>query len=396
MVMRVDFVTKEYPPNIYGGAGVHITELVKVLRGHIEANVHAFGEPIREPATFGYTVPERLAAENPVLQTMATNLEMVPRIAGADLVHSHTWYANFAGHIAGLLHEIPHIITAHSLEPLRPWKREQLAGGYSVSSFIEQSAYEGAKKVIAVSNGMRKDILNSYPSLDPAKVEVIYNGIDSQKWAPVQNQAVLDRYGIETSRRTVMFVGRITRQKGLSYFLQAARDLPDDVQLVLAAGAPDTKEIQSEVETLVAELSKSRTGVTWIPEHLPHQELTALLTQTDLFVCPSIYEPLGIVNLEAMACGAAVIGTATGGIPEVVVQGETGWLVAVDQVSDGTGTPKDPAKFIHDWSMGMRTALDSGQLEAFGQAGRERAVTQFSWDSIATRTLELYQNASES
>jgi starch synthase len=394
--MRVDFVTKEYPPNIYGGAGVHITELVKVLRGQIQANVHAFGEPISEPGTFGYSVPERLAAENPVLQTMATNLEMVPKIAGADLVHSHTWYANFAGHIAGLLHEIPHIITAHSLEPLRPWKREQLAGGYSVSSFIEQSAYEGAKKVIAVSNGMREDILDSYPNLDSSKVEVIYNGIDSQKWAPVQNQAVLDRYGIQASRRTVMFVGRITRQKGLSYFLQAAKDLPEDVQLVLAAGAPDTREIQSEVETLVAELSKSRTGVTWIPEHLPQQELAALLTQTDLFVCPSIYEPLGIVNLEAMACGAAVIGTATGGIPEVVVQGETGWLVEIDQVKDGTGTPKDPAKFIHDWSLGMRTALDSGKLKTFGDAGRERAVTQFSWESIATRTLELYQNALES
>ena len=394
--MRVDFVTKEYPPNIYGGAGVHISELVKVLRHHIQANVHAFGNPIAEPNTFGYAVPENFAEQNSALQTIATNLEMIPDISGADLVHSHTWYANFAGHLAGLLHEIPHVITAHSLEPLRPWKREQLAGGYAVSSFIEQSAYEGAKKVIAVSNGMRKDILRSYPNLDPQKVEVIYNGIDSQKWAPTQNQAVLDRYGIDKARRTVMFVGRITRQKGLSYFLQAARDLPEDVQLILAAGAPDTKEIQTEVEALVSKLSANRSGVTWIPEHLPQKELAALLTQTDLFVCPSIYEPLGIVNLEAMACGAAVIGTATGGIPEVVVNGETGWLVDIDQVDDGTGTPKDPEKFIHDWSAGMLRALDSGQLESFGEAGRERAISQFSWESIATRTLELYQRALES
>lgn len=394
--MRVDFVTKEYPPNVYGGAGVHISELVKVLREHIEAHVHAFGEPSFETNTFGYPVPERFTDQNSALQTMATNLDMVQRIAGADLVHSHTWYANFAGHVAGLLHEIPHVITAHSLEPLRPWKREQLAGGYAVSSFIEQSAYEAAKKVIAVSNGMRNDILSSYPNLDPEKVAVIYNGIDSGKWAPIQNQAVLDRYGIDPTRRTVMFVGRITRQKGLSYFLQAARNLPADVQLVLAAGAPDTEEIMSEVEGLVSELSNIRTGVTWIPEHLPQKQLAALLTQTDLFVCPSIYEPLGIVNLEAMACGAAVIGTATGGIPEVVVHGETGWLVEIDQVNDGTGTPKDPEKFIHDWSTGMLSALDSNQLETFGQAGRQRAVTQFSWESIATRTLELYQSALES
>jgi starch synthase len=243
---------------------------------------------------------------------------------------------------------------------------------------------------------MRKDILSSYPNLDPAKVEVIYNGIDSAKWAPTQNQDVLDRYGIDSTRRTVMFVGRITRQKGLSYFLQAARNLPEDVQLILAAGAPDTKEIQTEVEALVSELSANRSGVTWIPEHLPQKELAALLTQTDLFVCPSIYEPLGIVNLEAMACGAAVIGTATGGIPEVIVDGQTGWLVEIDQVSDGTGTPKDPDKFIHDWSEGMLGALDSGQLQAFGEAGRQRAISEFSWESIATRTLELYQRALES
>ena len=394
--MRVDFVTKEYPPNIYGGAGVHITELVKVLRGQIDARVHAFGAPTPEPGTFGYQTPDAFAQENSALQTLATDLEIVPHIKGAGLVHSHTWYANFAGHVASMLHEIPHVITAHSLEPLRPWKREQLGGGYLISSFVEKSAYEAAARVIAVSNGMRKDILASYPQLDPKKVEVVYNGIDSQKWQPTHNQEVLDRYGIDSSRRTAMFVGRITRQKGLSYFLQAAKNLPDDVQLILAAGAPDTPEIKAEVEGLVEELKSTRGGVTWIPEHLPVKELAALLTEADLFVCPSIYEPLGIVNLEAMACGAAVIGTATGGIPEVVVEGETGWLVPIDQVSDGTGTPKDPAGFIADWSATMNKALDSGLLEKFGQAGRERAVSQFSWESIATRTLEVYRNALES
>ena len=394
--MRVDFVTKEYPPNIYGGAGVHITELVKVLRGQIEARVHAFGDPVDEPGTFGYKTPAAFSDQNSALQTMATDLEIVPNIAGADLVHSHTWYANFAGQIASLLHEIPHVITAHSLEPMRPWKKEQLGGGYQVSSFVEKSAYEAAAKVIAVSNGMREDILTSYPDLDPQKVEVVYNGIDSQKWQPTDNQEVIDRYNIDTTRRSAMFVGRITRQKGLSYFLEAAKSLPDDVQLILAAGAPDTPEIKAEVEALVAELKATRDGVTWIPEHLPVNELAALLTQTDLFVCPSIYEPLGIVNLEAMACGAAVIGTATGGIPEVVVEGETGWLVEVDQIKDGTGTPKDPAAFISDWAQTMNHALDSGLAKQFGEAGRKRAVTKFSWESIATRTIEVYRDALES
>ena len=391
--MRVDFVTKEYPPNIYGGAGVHVTELVKVLRTQIETRVHAFGEPVSEANTYGYSTPSAMSGQNSALKTMATDLEIVPHIQGADLVHSHTWYANFAGQVASMLHEIPHVITAHSLEPLRPWKREQLGGGYLVSSFIEKSSYEAAARVIAVSNGMRNDILQSYPNLDPNKVEVVYNGIDSKKWQPTENQEVIDRYGIDTSRRIAMFVGRITRQKGLSYFLQAARALPDDVQLILAAGAPDTPEIKTEVEGLVAELKATRSGVIWIPEHLPVNELAALLTKADLFVCPSIYEPLGIVNLEAMACGAASIATATGGIPEVVVDGETGWLVPIDQVKDGTGTPKDPNAFIDDWAKTMNLALESGLIKQFGEAGRARAINEFAWESIATRTLQVYQNA---
>ena len=391
--MRVDFVTKEYPPHIYGGAGVHITELVKVLRNLIDARVHAFGEPVSEQGTFGYPTPAEHASANAAIQTLSVDLSIASALEGADIVHSHTWYANFAGQLGSLLHGIPHVITAHSLEPLRPWKKEQLGGGYAVSSFIEKSAYEQAKAVIAVSAGMRSDILKAYPDLNPEKVEVVYNGIDSAKWQPNHDPETVRSLGVDPDRRSVIFVGRITRQKGLPYFLRAARSLPEDVQLVLCAGAPDTPEIKAEVEGLVAELAKIRSGVIWIPEHLPQPKLAALLTQADLFVCPSIYEPLGIVNLEAMACGAPVLATATGGIPEVVVSGETGWLVPIEQVQDGSGTPVNPEKFIADWSEALNSALSSGKLEAYGQAGRLRAVEKFSWESIATRTLEVYKKA---
>ena len=391
--MRVDFVTKEYPPNIYGGAGVHVAELVKVLRERIDVRVHAFGTPVAENGTTGYETPASLLGANGSLQTLGTDLEIVENLAGSDLVHSHTWYANFAGQLGSMLHAMPHVITAHSLEPLRPWKREQLGGGYEISSFIEKSAYENAKRIIAVSAGMRNDILRAYPNLDPAKVEVVHNGIDSNKWQPVENPELLRRYGLDASRRTVIFVGRITRQKGLPYFLRAASLLPEDVQLVLAAGAPDTPDIKAEVELLVQQLQGARSGVVWIPEHLPQPELAALLTASDVFVCPSIYEPLGIVNLEAMACGAPVVATATGGIPEVVEDGKTGWLVPIEQRMDGSGTPLDPEKFISDFANTLTAALDSADLKQFGEAGRVRARDEFSWDTIATRTLEVYNRA---
>ena len=391
--MRVDFVTKEYPPHIYGGAGVHVTELVKVLRNLVDVRVHAFGEPVSEPGTFGYPIPAELTAANPAIQTLGVDLSIVAALEGADIVHSHTWYANFAGQLGSMLHGIPHVITAHSLEPLRPWKKEQLGGGYAVSSFIESSSYEQAKAVIAVSNGMRNDILSAYPNLNPDKVEVVYNGIDSDSWKPNHDPDTVRSLGVDPDQRSVVFVGRITRQKGLPYFLKAVKNLPADVQLVLCAGAPDTAEIKAEVEHLVAELANVRKGVVWIPEHLPQPKLAALLTAADVFVCPSIYEPLGIVNLEAMACGAAVVATATGGIPEVVVEGETGWLVPIEQVADGSGTPLDEAKFVADWSQTLGAALESGRLEEFGANGRLRAVEKFSWDSIATRTLEVYKKA---
>lgn len=391
--MRVDFVTKEYPPHIYGGAGVHVTELVKVLRNLVDVRVHAFGEPVSEPGTFGYAIPAELTASNPAIQTLGVDLSIVAALEGADIVHSHTWYANFAGQLGSMLHGIPHVITAHSLEPLRPWKKEQLGGGYAVSSFIESSSYEQARAVIAVSNGMRNDILSAYPNLNPDKVEVVYNGIDSDSWKPNHDPDTVRSLGVDPDQRSVVFVGRITRQKGLPYFLKAVKNLPADVQLVLCAGAPDTAEIKAEVEHLVAELANVRKGVVWIPEHLPQPKLAALLTAADVFVCPSIYEPLGIVNLEAMACGAAVVATATGGIPEVVVEGETGWLVPIEQVADGSGTPLDEAKFAADWSQTLGAALESGRLEEFGANGRLRAVEKFSWDSIATRTLEVYKKA---
>ena len=393
MSMRVDFVTKEFPPHIYGGAGVHVTELVSALADLVDTRVHAFGPDRDQVGVRSYQTPKSFSEANPALQTLATDLEMVPAIQGADIVHSHTWYANFAGQVASMLYATPHVITAHSLEPLRPWKKEQLGGGYEVSSFIEKSAYLQASRIIAVSSGMRDDILASYPELDPAKVTVVHNGVDSDKWSPTNDPQVLKEFGIDPSRRSIIFVGRITRQKGLTYFLQAVRELPEDVQIILAAGAPDTPELLAEVEALVDTLMNRRTGVIWIAEHLPQHKLAALLTFADLFACPSIYEPLGIVNLEAMACGTAVVATQTGGIPEVVAHGSTGWLVPIDQVSDGSGTPNNPGEFISRWAETMNLALKSGSLEEFGQAGRQRAVDEFSWKTIATRTLEVYQSA---
>ena len=394
--MRVDIVTKEYPPEIYGGAGVHVTELVRALRESIDVRVHAFGADRDEVDTASYSVPVELQSANPAVQTLGVDLEIVGDVSGADVVHSHTWYTNFAGHVASLLHGIPHVVTAHSLEPLRPWKAEQLGGGYAVSSYIEKTAYESAAAVVAVSDGMRRDILRSYPDLDPGKVRVIYNGIDVEAWRPRTDHALLERHGIDPNAPSVVFVGRITRQKGLPYFLRAAALLPKNVQIVLCAGAPDTPQIMAEVEGLVRELQQSRDGVVWIDEFLQRDELCAILTSATTFVCPSIYEPLGIVNLEAMACGAAVVGTATGGIPEVVVDGVTGRLVPIDQVQDGTGTPTDPDRFVADLAATLTEVVsDPERAKAYGAAGRERAASSFSWRAIADATTALYREVCE-
>jgi starch synthase len=389
--MRVDIVTKEYPPEIYGGAGVHAAELVKALRSLVDVRVRAFGADRDEPGTSSYEVPVELASANAALQTLGIDLEIVTDVAGADVVHSHTWYANLAGHLASLLHGIPHIVTAHSLEPLRPWKAEQLGGGYAVSSWIEKSAYEGAAAIVAVSEGMRADILRSYPGLDPERVHVIYNGIDTAAWHPVDDPELLSRLGVDPSRPSVVFVGRITRQKGLPYFLRAAQRLPAEVQVILCAGAPDTPQIMSEVEELVRGLQSTREGVVWLDRMLSRHELCTILSAATTFVCPSVYEPLGIVNLEAMACGAAVVGTATGGIPEVVVDGVTGRLVPIEQVQDGTGTPIDPERFVSDLARVLTEVVsDPEQARAYGAAGRERAANDFSWQRIAEQTAALY------
>ncbi len=394
--MRVDILSKEYPPEIYGGAGVHVAELVRALRarGDVDTRVHAFGAPRDEAGTSSYADLDELAGANPALRTLGVDLAMADACAGTDLVHSHTWYANMAGHLAALLHEVPHVISAHSLEPMRPWKAEQLGGGYAISSWVERTAYEAAARIIAVSAAMREDVLRSYPAVDPARVEVVHNGIDTDLWSPSLAPDVVRGHGVDPDRPSVVFVGRITRQKGLPLFLRAVAELPPDVQIVLCAGAPDTPEILAEVTALVEGLQTTRDGVVWIPDMLPRAEVVALLSAATAFACPSIYEPLGIVNLEAMACETAVVATATGGIPEVVVDGETGALVPIEQATDGTGTPLDPQRYVADFAAALTEVVtDPERAAEMGRAGRRRAIEAFSWQRIAARTLEVYADA---
>ncbi len=391
--MRVDVLSKEYPPEVYGGAGVHVAELVRALRARagLETRVHAFGAPRDEPLTTSYADPAELVDANAALRTLGVDLAIADACAGADVVHSHTWYANMAGHLAGLLHGVPHVVTAHSLEPLRPWKAEQLGGGYAVSSWAERTAYLGASGVVAVSAAMRDDVLRCYPELDPARVHVVHNGIDTDDWAPVDDPDRVRELGVDPERPSVVFVGRITRQKGLPLFLRSCAALPPEVQIVLCAGAPDTPEIEAEVEGLAASLAHDRSGVVWIREMLPRRDVVTLLTAATVFACPSIYEPLGIVNLEAMACETAVVATATGGIPEVVVDGATGLLVPIDQADDGTGTPLDPDAYVAAFAESLTAVLaDPDRAAAMGRAGRERARDAFSWAAIAERTVGVY------
>ena len=397
--MRIDILSREYPPHVYGGAGVHVNELAKVLREHLDVRVRAFDGPRDEEGVTGYTALGG-GVGDASLDVLAHNLPMARDCEGADLVHSHTWYANMAGHLAKTLHGIPHVLSAHSLEPLRPWKAEQLGGGYRVSSWIEKTAYEAADGIIAVSEGMKADVLRCYPDVDPAKVHVVHNGIDVDAWAAPATEeeraaadAVVARHGIDPSRPAIVFVGRITRQKGLPYFLKAVEQLPKEIQVVLCAGAPDTPQIAQEVSSAVAKLQKERDGITWIEEMLPRAELVAVLDAGTAFVCPSVYEPLGIVNLEAMAVGLPVVATATGGIPEVVDHGVTGTLVPIDQVQDGTGTPTDPVKYAADLAAALTAMVsDIDAAKAMGKAGRQRATDHFSWDTIAERTLEVYKH----
>jgi starch synthase len=391
--MRVDVISREYPPEVYGGAGVHVAELVRALRPHLDVVVRCFGNPRDEEGVHSYLVPPELTSANPTLATLGVDLQIAQDVEGADLVHSHTWYANAAGHLASLLHGIPHVVTAHSLEPLRPWKAEQLGGGYRVSSWIESMSFSSAAAIIAVSDGMRRDILRSYPWLDEERVSVVHNGIDLEQWTTVNEPELVRSFGIDPDRPSVVFVGRITRQKGLPYLLRAAALLPPDVQLILCAGAPDTPEILAEVQAGVAELQKQRSGVVWLDRLLSKHELSAVLSSATTFVCPSVYEPLGIVNLEAMACSAPVVGTATGGIPEVVDDGVTGRLVPIEQVQDGTGTPIDPDKFVADLARILTEVVsDPASAKRMGEAGRLRAEREFSWETIAERTNEIYRS----
>ncbi|WP_247657215.1 glycogen synthase [Micromonospora sp. U56] len=391
--LRVDLLTREYPPEVYGGAGVHVEYLARELRRLADVRVHCFGAPRIEPGVTAYPEPAGLAGANAALRSMGVDLEMAAGCAGTDVVHSHTWYANLAGHTAKLLHGVPHVVTAHSLEPLRPWKAEQLGGGYALSSWCERTAVEAADAIIAVSAGMRRDVLTAYPEVNPERVRVVHNGIDTAQYAPDTGTDVVDRLGINPSRPSVVYVGRITRQKGLPYLLRAARELPADTQLVLLAGAPDTPEIAAEVEGLVGELRANRSGVVWVAEMLPKHEVIQVLTHATIFVCPSVYEPMGIVNLEAMACETAVVATATGGIPEVVADGETGLLVPIEQAGDGSGRPLEPERFVADLAARINEVLaDPARAAELGRAGRRRAVEHFSWDAVAARTMGVYRS----
>jgi starch synthase len=392
--LRVAMLTREYPPEVYGGAGVHVEYLARSLADLVDLTVHCQGADRPEaalargddrpvPPAVAHRPWDKLAAASSALQVISTDLAMTAAAGGADLVHSHTWYANLAGHLSSLLYGVPHVMTAHSLEPLRPWKAEQLGGGYALSSWCERTAIESAAAVIAVSQGMAADIRASYPAVPADRVHVIYNGIDANQYRPDHGRDALDRFGIDPAEPSVVFVGRVTRQKGLPVLLRAAEWIDPSAQLVLCAGQADTAELQAEVTGLVEHLRASRSGVIWLPGMLAKSEVIQILSHATVFVCPSEYEPLGIVNLEAMACGAAVVASAVGGIPEVVADGETGRLVP----------PGDERALA-----GAVNALIANPAMAaeFGARGRKRAVAEFSWDKIAAQTADLYAGLARS
>ncbi|MGV0349393.1 glycogen synthase [Corynebacterium guaraldiae] len=382
--MRAGIFSKEYPPEIYGGAGVHVAELTRFMREIIDVSVHCMGSERDEKDVFVHGVDPSLKEANAALQTLSTGLRMANAASDIDVAHSHTWYTGLGGHLASRLYGIPHVVTAHSLEPHRPWKREQLGGGYEISSWSEKNAMEYADAVIAVSAGMKDSILDAYPRIDADKVHVVLNGIDTQVWQPGES-AVLDKLGVDKQRPIVAFVGRITRQKGVKHLLKAAQNFDQDIQLVLCAGAPDTPEIAAETEALVEELRAQRDGVFWVKDMLSREEIKQVYSGADVFVCPSIYEPLGIVNLEAMACGTAVVASNVGGIPEVVVDGETGVLVNYDADDDAT-FEADLAAAVN------RVAADKELAQRFGAAGRQRAIEDFSWATIAQQTVDIYRS----
>jgi starch synthase len=382
--MRVAILTREYPPDVYGGAGVHVDFLARELRRLVDVDVQCMGEP-RDGATAHSEDDPRLAGANAALRVLSTDLTMTAAVGEAEVVHSHTWYAAMAGHWAKLLYDVPHVVTAHSLEPQRPWKAEQLGGGYRISSWAEKTAMEGADAVVAVSAGMREDVLAAYPDIPPERVHVIHNGIDAEFYRPDPGTDVLERIGVDLGRPYVCFVGRITRQKGVPHLLRAGLHLDPSVQLVLLAGAADTADLKAETDALIEELQSTRDGVFVVSEMLPREEVRQVLTHALAFCCPSVYEPLGIVNLEAMACETAVVASRVGGIPEVVAEEETGLLVDY--------TPDDPTGFEERFAAAVnRLAADPDEAHRMGLAGRRRAVDEFGWDAVAERTVELYRS----
>lgn len=379
-------MTREYPPEVYGGAGVHVTELVAQLRRLCEVDVHCMGAP--RDGAFVHDPDPALAGANAALTTLSAELRMAHAASGVDVVHSHTWYSGLAGHLAAELYDVPHVLTAHSLEPRRPWKAEQLGGGYRISSWSERNAVQYADAIIAVSAGMRLDVLDAYPFVDPAKVHVVRNGIDTGVWHPGPAEgdgSALERLGVDPDRPIVAFVGRITRQKGVGHLVAAAHHLDPEIQLVLCAGAPDTPEIAGETERAVAELRQQRDGVFWVQEMLPTESVREILSAARVFVCPSVYEPLGIVNLEAMACETAVVASDVGGIPEVVDDGVTGRLVHYNSY--------EPQVYERALAAAVdEIALDADLAARLGRAGRDRAIAEFSWAQIARQTLAVYQD----
>ncbi|MGN6799633.1 MAG: glycogen synthase [Gaiellaceae bacterium] len=397
--LRVALLTREYPPDVYGGAGVHVEYLSRELSRLVDLTVHCFGAERRAapgPTVVAHEPWAELDGAEPYaasLRAISVDLSMAAAVEGTQLVHSHTWYANLAGHLAKLVHGVPHVATVHSLEPLRPWKVEQLGGGYAVSSWCERTALEAADAVVAVSAEHRRDLLECYPPVDPARVTVIGNGIDTDEYRPDRGTDVLERHGVDPNRPSVLFVGRITRQKGLTHLLDAAWHIDRSAQMVLCAGAADTPELAAEIQTRIEELRHMRDGVIWIEEMLPKSDVIQFLSHATVFVCPSIYEPLGIVNLEAMACETAVVATATGGIPEGVEDDVTGLLVPFDPVDDASRTPRDPERFARDIADRVNRLLeDPAEARRFGLAGRERAVNEFAWSSVAARVDALYRS----
>jgi starch synthase len=399
--LHVSLLTREYPPEVYGGAGVHVEYLARELARLADVTVHCWGaerpaEGPGEPKVVAHRAWDALAGESQhlaALQAMSIDLEMAAGVEGSSLVHSHTWYAQFGGHLAKLMYEIPAVCTVHSLEPMRPWKEEQLGGGYAVSSFCERTALEAADAIVAVSSEMRRDVLTCYPAIDPDRVRVIYNGIDTEEYRPGPGTDVLERYGVDPSRPSVVFVGRITRQKGVTYLCDAALQIDPAAQLVLCAGAPDTPEIGAEIAAKVDRVRTERGNVIWLEQMLAKPEVIQLLSHATVFVCPSIYEPLGIVNLEAMACETAVVATRTGGIPEVVDDGVTGLLVPFEPRDDGSRAPVDPERFATDIAGRVNELVgEPARAAEMGRAGRRRAVEHFSWGAIAEQTVELYRS----